>query len=206
MTLTCPNCGTPVEGNIRWLRMATCVSCQTSLVMAQSGLRALGPAGEMHDVPQLFGLGDWVRIGTDQITLLGQARFSYGRGFWDEFWGQDASGDSVWLSVDEGDIAVQRPVASGEMPILARRDERLGHDLMWQYSHFTVTETEAATCVALRGCFDEVLRVGEAYRFVNLMSDDDKLLSVEIDGADSRWFIGSWADPFTVTVEAPHVA
>ena len=63
---------------------------------------------------------------------------------------------------------------------------------------FAVSEIETATCIALRGVFPEVLRLGETYRFVNATAPSGRLLSGE-EGPDGwEWFLGDWVDPFEV--------
>lgn len=197
---TCPNCGTPCPIMLKHAKVVTCPSCGTTLMLRDTQVLAAGEQGIMHDAPLLFGLGDQVRLGRTSTTLLGHARYSYGRGFWDEFCGVDNMGDTCWISVDEGDIVRQTRVSQSDAP-RETPPYRVGDGLAFDATTFTVTEVETAECVALRGQFDEQLQVGETHRFVNASAGDEALLSGEFWGDQSVWYSGRWYDPFSVRVE-----
>ncbi|WP_254445104.1 DUF4178 domain-containing protein [Ruegeria atlantica] len=154
----------------------------------------------MHDAPLLFGIGDHVRLGRTSTLILGHARYSYGRGFWDEFCGVDDDGASCWISVDEGDVVCQTRLQGQDVP-KSEPPFKPGETLDFEATTFTVTEVETAECVALRGQFDELLQVGEKHSFANASAGDDALLSCEYWEANRIWFYGRWYDPFDVRVD-----
>lgn len=195
----CPNCGDSIIPALAQVKMMTCPSCGTTLLLEDDAVRLAGREGVMHDVPMLIGLGDQVTLGRTVVEIHGHARFSYGRGFWEEFWGLNASGASRWVSVDEGDVVMQRPLDRSDWP---QHDGHFRTDrhLSARGMKFDVIEVDSAECVAVSGSFDEALLVGETYRFVNAQSPRGQLLSGEIwDGGES-WFLGEWYDPFEITV------
>lgn len=158
-----------------------------------------GDQGVMHDAPLLFGIGDLVLLGRTSTMILGHARYSYGRGFWDEFCGADDMGETCWISVDEGDVVRQRRLGPGKAPKF-QPPFKPGETLEFDGSTFAVSEVETAECVALRGQFDEVLHVGERHTFVNASAGDEDLLSGEFWDGHALWFFGRWHDPFDVKV------
>lgn len=198
MMLTCPNCGTRVPDQIGLVTMMTCASCDTTLFLDGANLRAAGQSGEMHDSPTLFGLGDTVKLGRNRVTIMGHARYSYGRGWWDEFWGTDQREKGLWISVDEGDIVVQRPL---EKALGVPTGAKVGTAFEYDHEHFRVVETGEAECVAIRGAFGETLLVGERYRYLNAQGDDGSLISAEVAPDGTTWFIGRWHDPFEISVK-----
>ncbi len=143
----------------------------------------------MHDAPLLFGIGDTVSLGRKAIQIFGHARYSYGRGFWDEFCGTSQKGAISWVSVDEGDALEQIRISDGRMPKF-RPPFKPGETLEYENNTHTVTEVEQAECIALRGQVDEELQVGETYDFLNATDEDNRLLSGEFWGAGSMWFQG----------------
>jgi predicted RNA-binding Zn-ribbon protein involved in translation (DUF1610 family) len=197
--LTCPNCGDAVAPALTRIKMMTCPSCGTTLILEDASVRLAGREGVMHDVPMLIGLGDGVTCGRETVEILGHARFSYGRGFWDEFWGVTGTGEPRWVSVDEGDVVYQSPLPPADYP---RHDGRFraGQTLTTRDTSFDIVEIDSAECVALKGAFDEELQVGETYRFVNAQSDRGWLLSGEIWDGGEAWFVGDWYDPYEITV------
>ncbi|MES0827109.1 DUF4178 domain-containing protein [Ruegeria sp. SCP11] len=153
----------------------------------------------MHDAPLLFELGDTIELGRKSIQILGHARYSYGRGFWDEFCGVSQKGTISWISVDEGDVVEQVRISDAQMP-KARPPFKPGEALEFKSTTYTVTEVEKAECIALSGQFDEELQVGETYAFVNAAADGYRLLSGEFWGDGAIWYEGRWFDPFGVKV------
>lgn len=195
----CPNCGAGIDPVISRIKMMTCPSCGTSLFLEDAGARLAGDAGVLHDLPMLFKLGDRVRVGKHVFDVLGQARFSYGRGTWDEFFSMDGRGNPIWISLDEGDVAIQRELSPKEWP---RYDGRLrpGIEITFQGDTYRLSELEEAECIGLNGNFPEALTVGERHLFANLMAEDGGILSAEMDGDQHSWFLGQWYHPFDIAV------
>ncbi|WP_425074557.1 DUF4178 domain-containing protein [Sagittula sp. S175] len=180
--------------------MQTCPSCDTTLYIEGERLLNAGSAGEMHDGPQLFAIGDIVKLGHKAWEALGHARFSYGRGWWDEYWCEDPRGNGAWISVDEGDIVIQFEIPDAQRPGFTT-ESPLGHSFQWQNERFRVIETGRGECSALRGAFGERLLVGESFTYANAQGDHGTLLSCETDATGSGWFTGEWHDPFEVSGE-----
>jgi predicted RNA-binding Zn-ribbon protein involved in translation (DUF1610 family) len=193
----CPNCGSSLGPGLNGIRMMNCESCGTSVIVDDDRLELAGSQGVMHEVPLLFGLKEVVTIGRQTWRILGQARFSYGRGTWDEFWSEDDGGRGAWISVDEGDVVVQRPVDDPALTSLSI-EPRLGAKVAYQGRNYTATEVETAVCEAVRGSLPEVMKVGESHRFVNFTGDSGDLLSGEFWPEGQAWSLGFWVDPFDV--------
>lgn len=199
MSMTCPNCGDSVPDQLPLVAMLTCPSCATTLYLDGARLRDAGSAGVMHDAPQLFGIGQSIRLGRRVFTVHGQARFSYGRGWWDEFWGLTDTGESCWVSVDEGDIVLQDRL--DDRPPIGR-NTRVGAGFGFADGDWHVTEIGHGECIALRGSFDERLGVGDRFDYINAEGPGGRLLSGEFHGAEQAWFLGQWFDPFEIVIEA----
>lgn len=197
---TCPNCGHGFEGLRKSTRMFDCPSCGTTLFREAQALNPIGNHGEMHDAPMLFGLGDTVDTGKGRYTVIGHTRFDYGRGWWDEMWAFGADGRGAWISIDEGDVVLQWPIAEGRAPQWQTAPE-LGSTFSLNGEGFTVTEIDEAVCVAIRGEFPERLVVGERHLFVNASGEDGTFLSGEFWEGGRAWFTGAWLDPWEIRVE-----
>ncbi|WP_171181401.1 DUF4178 domain-containing protein [Ruegeria sp. HKCCD8929] len=198
--LSCPNCGTECPILLELVKVVTCRSCGTTLMVHDAHVTLAGEQGEMHDAPHLFGIGDRVQLGQTSTLILGHARYSYGRGFWDEFCGVAGAGGSCWISVDEGDVVRQVRLRGQDAPKF-KPPFKPGETLDFDAATFTVSEVETAECIALRGQVDEVIQVGETHEFVNASAGDDALLSGEFWDDNALWFYGRWYDPFDVKVD-----
>ncbi|KUF12461.1 DUF4178 domain-containing protein [Pseudoponticoccus marisrubri] len=195
----CPNCGDAVPGRLDAALMAVCPSCDSTLYILDGRLNAAGTAGVMHDAPTLIGLGDRVQLDGRWLTVEGHARFSYGPGWWDEFWATAPKGDGVWISVDEGDVVAQSDLPDPPADLPAR--PRLGDTVQYRGETYAATEIDSGECTALRGVFPERLAVGDRFDYVNLSGPETTLLSAETHAGQTDWFLGAWLDPFELQVE-----
>ena len=198
--LNCPNCGYDLESRFAAAKMTTCASCQTTLFLESGHVRDAGSSGEMHDAPLLFQVGQSVSTNAETYNIIGHARFSYGPGWWDEFFAVMQDGEEVWISVDEGDVIVQRLLPRDAAPSITK-PPKLGAYVTTRMDNYRVTETDTATCVALRGEFPEIIKIGMTYLYVNCQGDDDILLSGEFSTGAPDWYTGVWLDQYNLKIE-----
>ncbi|MEP1013485.1 MAG: DUF4178 domain-containing protein [Paracoccaceae bacterium] len=198
--LNCPNCGNRLDLRFAAAKMTTCASCRTTIYLESDHLRDAGSSGEMHDAPLLFQVGQTVSTGAETYEIIGHARFSYGAGWWDEFFAVTGDAEEVWISVDEGDVIVQRLLPPDAISKISLPLE-LGTNVTTDDANYRVTETETATCIALHGEFPEVLKIGTTYSYVNCQGDDGTLLSGEFSTGDPDWYIGAWLDQYSLKIE-----
>jgi hypothetical protein len=196
MTQNCPNCGGDVPGMMATARVMACPYCATTLVKADAVLTKAGTAGQMFAAPSLFTLDQPTRVAERMFTPRGHVRYDYGRGTWDEYWGEDGAGAPVWVSVDEGDVAWQVELDPVDAP--QGRAFRLGAEVTYRGMRFVTTEVESATCTGFRGQLPEAPHIGEAHMFANFTGPKGAILSAERWDGGAAWFAGHWIDPFDV--------
>ena len=197
-TRSCPNCGAALPPILRHARMVECDYCETAIVLEDDVLRMAGEAGAMHDAPELIGLGRTVELGLIGIfTATGHVRYDYGRGHWDEYHGTTLAGEALWVSVDEGDVAVQRTLPPADRPP-ATTPWRLGATFEIRGETYRLTEMESATLVAFRGQLPEPVAVGETHLYANLSAPGGRIVSAERWDGGEAWYVGEWIDPFRV--------
>ena len=194
-TFNCPNCGAGLTARLALTRMVDCPHCDSTVVLDGDALRAAGRRGVMLDAPSLLAIGQAVEIAGRAVTPLGHARFSYGPGWWDEFWCDDGD-DGVWVSVDEGDVVIERPIPEFRPQRPARPAP--GHEVEYGDEIYAATEAETAECVALRGEWPEEQTVGERHDYVNYLGRGGLMLSLEYWPGGETWTAGRWVDPFAV--------
>ena len=176
--------------------MVTCDHCGTTSVLRDSAFEMAGSGGEMQETPSLVRLGEHVSVKGRHVLPVGHARFSYGRGWWDEFWCVDGTEGGVWLSADEGDYALEVNLPREHWPKDAR--PTIGEGVPIQGSMYRVTEAETATCLAVRGEFPEELDVGEAHLYFDLTAPGGRMATYEKWDGGEGWSIGEWVDPWDV--------
>ena len=118
--------------------------------------------------------------------------------WWDEFW-VEGTDHRVWISVDEGDVILQRPIPRNDCPANTK-PPKLGDTVTAERRNYRVTEASSAICIAVRGHFSEILKIGSQYDYVNCTGENGNLLSGEFSEGAPDWYLGAWLDPFEFTV------
>ncbi|MEM9781238.1 MAG: DUF4178 domain-containing protein [Pseudomonadota bacterium] len=190
---TCENCGAPIDRRIETSRVVACGHCQTTQIFVDEAFKTAGEAGAMHDAPCLLALGRESVIDGHRLTPIGHLRFSYGPGWWDEFWCTGRAGNR-WVSADEGDIAIESPLPDQAWP--RAFTPKLGASVEVYGERFVVTEAENASCIALRGELPEAITLGETHLYFDLSGEDGGILTFERWDGGEAWFQGRWIDPW----------
>lgn len=199
-TFNCPNCGGEISRRVARSKMVACEYCESTVLLADDAVRLAGKQGVMAEEPSLFEIGREVEYEGRSFMPIGQARFSYGQGWWDEFWALDGTGEGVWISVDEGDIAIETKQESDE-----KVDEdrlKVGATVEFEGEAFRVSETGTAVCEALRGEFPELLEIGDTYRYYHLSGPRGRLVTLEYEDGEMFVTEGAWIDPYLVRRQA----
>jgi hypothetical protein len=194
---TCPNCGAALPPVLARARMVDCAFCGSSIVLADRVVALAGRAGEMIEAPELVRVGGAVETPNGRFEALGHVRYDYGRGHWDEYHGL-IDGLDTWLSVDEGDVALQRPVPDTAVPAGGRRLFRTGAQVVVAGRTYSCTEVNSAEAVAFRGQLLERVEIGETHLFANFTGSGGAMVTGEVWDGGAAWFAGAWVDPFLV--------
>jgi hypothetical protein len=196
---SCPNCGAALPDLLAHARMVDCQFCGSSVVLEDAAMRVAGKAGVMAEAPELIGVGHTVILGdAGAFTATGHVRYDYGRGHWDEYHGSLDDGTLLWVSVDEGDVALQRDLPRDAWPVF-RGPPRLGREVSVLGIDYTCSEVDNATAIAFRGQLPEAIVLGEVHLYANFSAPRGAILSAEFWGdGEAAWFRGVWIDPYTV--------
>lgn len=200
----CPNCGASLPLRFAAVKMLDCESCGSACIVEDGALQFAGERGVMLEAPSLFRLQQPVRLLGTTYLPVGQLRFDYGAGWWDEYWCLDSSGgDGVWISADEGDYAIERELERKSWPDLGATTALvLGVKVRVGKQEYILSETDDAACVALRGALPESIKLGETHTYANFTTPQGELLSLERWPGGQGWHRGRWVDPFSIHSEA----
>lgn len=154
----------------------------------------------MAETPSLLALG-WPFVHRAlKLLPVGHACFSHEHGSWGEWWALDAGlGTGVWVSVGEGDIALEEPlaVAADDLPAFAALEPGTAVELAGE--RLVVTERGDASCEAVRGEPPEALRPGDRFRYAHLSGPQGRLVTVKAGRDDERRCTeGRWLDSFEI--------
>ena len=195
-TFNCPNCGAELEARLRSAKLVACGYCDSNVLLEDDAVKLAGKQGVMADYPSLIQMHGHYRYRGWQFMAIGRARFDYGQGFWDEWWVMGGDGEGRWLSVDEGDFALEETVEIERTPspfelAPGKAISIAGEDLF-------VTEQGRASCIGVQGELPEVLDVGDSYSYFHLSGRGGRLYTLEIDRGRAAFHRGHWLDPFEI--------
>ncbi len=191
--INCPQCGALLPIRFRWSKLIECPSCHSSIFLEDEGAKLKGKSSTLSPEPSLVQLHEPLIIEGKNYLPLGKIRYSYGRGFWEEWFLQGANNREFWLSIDEGDFVLEHPI---EMPLPFRDVGRLlvgDH-----YMGYQVTEKGKGECVGFSGELPKVVTIGEVHRYLHLSKNGASLITIEYDDDGIELFEGQWIDPFTI--------
>lgn len=208
----CPSCGGAIELHAPDIRIAMCPHCGSGLFLEDKTVKNLGVQSTIADTPSLIKLFQPFHYQSKPYLPVGQVRFDYGRGFWDEWWVlEQKTGKGQWLSVDEGDYALEQPIAI-DCLAAARQGATALRKQLQQKKTFSlqlpkqdketvrVTELGEGVCLGFAGELPELLQLNERFDYAHLSGAQQRLYTVEISGDKISLFQGYWIDPFLIKV------
>ena len=191
----CPVCGAEVPSRLQYAKMVVCAYCQTSLFVEDQAVKQAGVKSTLTEIPSILELGRRFQYRNWTFEPYGRIRFDYGDGEWDEWWVILDSGAGKWISVDEGDIAVEGKLELKESPPEFASLE-VGSTIGLLNQQLKVTEKNSATCAGLEGELPEVIFPGDTHDYVHLSGPRGLILTVEYFEGKVEASKGVWIDPF----------
>jgi hypothetical protein len=192
-TIICPQCGDSLPIYFKWTKLVECLSCKSTIFLEDDSIKLIGKSSTLSPEPSLLELRTPISIDNKTYTPLGKIRYSYGRGFWEEWFLVGGKNREFWLSVDEGDFVLESRI---KIVLPFRKIEQLS--IGKKYGKFVVTEIGEGECVGFEGELPKSISIGDTHRYAHLSEGGADLMSVESSSDGIEVFRGSWIDPFSI--------
>jgi len=192
-TINCPQCGDKLDIHFRWTKLIACNSCKSSIFLEDDGSLKIGEASSLSPEPSIIKLYEPITINKENYLPIGKIRYSYGRGFWEEWFLKDNQNQEFWLSIDEGDFVLQQKMTM-KLPFSNPLSAKVGK----KYGSYLVSERGTGECVGFEGELPENLKIGESHFYLHLDLGEGKLITVEVTSNETQTFSGKWIDPLTI--------
>ena len=193
--INCPVCGGAAPSTLKYSKVLICPHCTTTLFLEDAAVKQAGVKSVLTEVPSILELGRRFVYRSWMFETLGRIRYDYGDGFWDEWWVMLDSGKDRWVSVDEGDIAIQTPFALEEEPPVFE-NLRVGQSIKLGGRPLKVTEVNEGKCIGMEGELPEIVFPGDVHQYAHFSGARGFLVTGEYSDGTSRFFQGAWVDPF----------
>jgi len=196
-SFSCPNCGNIIKPAIDTCQLLICSACNSSIFYDNGNLENHGKMAALADEPSLFQLNhrykhlDWC------FTPIGRVRYDYGEGTWDEFYVLSDNGATNWVSVDEGDVAIEKLVKSN-VQVQPFGELRVGDQVTLLNQRLTVTEKNTCTLVGAEGQLPFPIEPNDTYDYIDLLGPKSSSFTVEYQKDSVECFKGTWVDPYEI--------
>jgi len=191
--INCPNCGAPRRVENPGTLMFVCEYCGAAVYWDEGQVRASGQKAALTEGFTRLYRGATGRLRGKRFTTEGRVRYSFGRGFWDEWYLRFDDGATAWLTEDNHEICVEAKLAGvtdvAEVPPPQGSFTRAS----FRGIDFMIEERGEAECIGAEGELPFVVRLGETYRYVDGSSPDGKhSVGIEYDADPPNVFVGDW--------------
>ena len=191
----CPQCGDRLDIYFKYSKLIKCASCGSSIFLGDEAAKLIGKSSVLAEEPSLLQLHKPFKYKSKHYIPIGKIRYSYGRGFWEEWFLKDESNKEYWLSIDEGDFVLQEKIKLS-LPFKSSKDLNIGK----RYGKHVVTEKGEGRCVGFEGELPQEIHLDETHHYVHLSEGMGKLLTVEFSNTLTEMFKGEWIDPLEIEV------
>ncbi len=189
--IQCPSCGAVHPVWNPGIMMVVCEYCGNAVYWDEDQIRN---AGKQSILPEGFSRlyrGATGELSGRRFVVLGRVRYSFGHGFWDEWFLEYADGTTAWLTEDNHELALETLLESTPVPPFASLYP--GARLTIEGETFVVEEVGEAECLGMEGDLLHPVLTGERYRYADASSPDGRhTLGIEYDETPPTVYKGAW--------------
>lgn len=167
----CPSCGAANVVTNPGVLMKVCDYCKTAMYWDKDS--ALRAGIKSQDLPpsSRFKIGAAGKLKDQSFTVLGRLRYAHENGTWDEWFVETGDGKILWLTEDEGELFLEKPLQlTSEVPPHA--DLRPGMQIQLNDKVGVVEEVGEARCIGGEGQIPFIVEIGETYPYADGASPD----------------------------------
>jgi hypothetical protein len=196
-SFTCPSCGNIIKPVTRSPQLLTCPACNSTHLLTNGKMEDVGKSAILTDTPSIFEMYKTYKYEDWRFTPAGRVRYDYGDGYWDEWYVRGESGKESWVSVDEGDIAIETLVKKG-LAVPSFDEIKVGGALMINRIRMTVVEKNTATMIGTEGELPFKIVPNDTYNYIDLLGPKRVAYTIEYQGDKIDCYKGIWVDPFEI--------
>lgn len=189
--IKCPSCGAGKDIYNPGIVSTVCEYCGTAIYWDDKDVMSAGVQAILPEGFSRLYRGATGSLQKKRFVVVGRVRYSFGKGFWDEWFLDFEDGTIGWLTEDNHEYSLQRISESRDIPSIENLSP--GQKLMVGGVDFQVHENGEAECIGVEGDLAKKIQSKEKYHFVDASSPDGKyVLGIEYDNNPPTIFLGKW--------------
>ena len=202
-SLVCSACGAPISINNPATVSVACSYCDCVMMRTDGGVKEKGKQSRLPEGYSRLYRGAMGTIGEHNFQVLGRVRYSFGLGFWDEWYVMLDSGEGHWITEDDYSFSFQ-VLYRGVVDVLPYSKYSVGDNLTLGDRDYQVKEIGMAECLGIEGEVPKGILPHEKYPYLDAVSyDGTHVLGLEFDNEQYRptAFVGRWLKTSDIRLE-----
>ena len=200
MKIQCGTCGAEQQVVNPAAVSVQCPYCDSISMLVDKDWKPTGKKSRLSQGFSRLYCGALCTIHGNDYRVVGRVRYSYGKGFWDEWYALTDTGEGSWITEDDHEFSVQVEVpfeqVSADLQNLA-----VGDELVIGEHTYRILERGQAVCLGLEGELPKGLLPDETYRYADGGSlDGTYALGIEYDDTPPTIFVGRWVEAKDIQV------
>lgn len=189
--IACPTCGAPLPARNPGIVTAVCEYCGGVSYWNEQGLAKTGKRSMLSEGFTRLYRGATGTLRGKRFRVEGRARYSFGKGFWDEWFIVGPDGSRGWLTEDDHELALQMERAGAHVDASGVAP---GRTITFEGSPYVVLEVGRAQCLGVEGSLPDAILPDDTLDYLDATTPDGRLaLAVEsYDDGVQEVFLGEW--------------
>ena len=192
MQVQCPTCGAEQRVVNPAAVSVQCPYCDAIMMLVDQGWTPTGKKSRLSQGFSRLYCGALCTIESQEYRIVGRVRYSYGKGFWDEWYALTHTGQGTWITEDDHEFSIQTEVSSTDIS----RDIQalsIGDEVVIANQTYRILEIGEAVCLGIEGELPKGVLPDERYRYADGGSlDGTSALGIEYDDTPPTVFVGRW--------------
>ena len=199
--IACPSCGAPQDISNPGVAMSVCEYCGNAVVLSDEGVENIGKQAILSEGFTRLFRGATGSLHGNRFRVLGRARYSFGQGFWDEWFIDRDGAGPAWVTEDNHELALQRAVTSESLPTTSSL--RPGVEVTVHGTTYVVHEVGEARCIGVEGELPRTIKTNDAFAYADASSRDGRYV-LGIEQRDPpQVFTGRWVSHSSLVLDDP---
>ena len=204
-SISCPSCSAEHTLTDPSTISFVCEYCDNVIVWDEQGLKLSGKQSRLVEGFSRLYRGAMGEIAKQRFQVLGRIRYSFGRGFWDEWYLMLETGETIWLTEDNHEFSRQIELDHSNA-FGHPSDYLIGDDIQIDGTVFRVQEIGKAKCLGIEGALPKGILPDEEYDYVDGSSlNGRQTFGLEYDGVHDGFpptlYVGTWLEPHEIKLD-----
>jgi hypothetical protein len=198
--IQCPSCGATHDIYNPGIITLVCDYCGNAVYWDEDKIRDKGKQSVLPEGFSRLYRGATGSLFNKRFHVLGRVRYSFGKGFWDEWFLEFNDGETGWLSEDNHEFAWE--ILAPDVIVPPMSSVKIGDMVDVKERLFVIEEIGEAECIGMEGSLPKDLQTGETYPYADGSSPDGRYtVGIEYDEDPPTVFVGRWLKYASLSVD-----